>query len=109
MKRRAGFLSCFELTNLTWRLAGALPTKWHATNGYLSFRLTKRADCHGDFNCRPSLFVLWKALNVNILLDLNSSNSNDIGAGIRVYAPRCSSEFIGPKRVSTTGSADPVE
>jgi hypothetical protein len=74
MKRCANFPIRLQLSDLALRLAGALFTKGDAGNGDLGFRLTIRAFSHGYFNRGPGLFVLFKALNVNILFDQNGCN-----------------------------------
>jgi hypothetical protein len=88
MQRRANLPSRFQPSNLALRLAGALFTKGHAINGELGFRLTKCADCHSDCNRRSGLFVLWKALNVNIVFHLNGCHLYVIPQILALAAPR---------------------
>ena len=91
MKRGPNLQSCFYHFDLTLRPVGTLFTKGHAIHGELGFRLTERADCHGYFNRRPGLFVLWRVLNVNTLFDL-------IGVNLKVIYARLWRLRRGPDR-----------
>ena len=49
LQSRANFPIRLQLSNLALGLARAIFTYGYAIDGELSFRLTKRAKCHGDF------------------------------------------------------------